>query len=424
MQEYLVIRLYDDSSGASGEVTWLRVGPEGEHLDGGQTDLSGLGRYYEGLDFQPPIAVLAPACPVLLTTVELPASQLRYAKQALPFLVEEKLAEDVEDVHIALGPVRKGEPVPLAVVRHFDMICWLDALYSAGLPPAFMVSEALALPWTAGRVSVYVDNEMCLVRDGALHGVGVDHDNALLVLEALNRERGESDDGSPEIDLYTAAADVGTGQVLECVLAERYATQLRSYPQDGAGLLLLARQLASRDGPVGIDLLQGGYAVQRPDGDRAIDWHRVAIAFAACVVLYVVATAAGGLAFQWGAKQVRADTVAVYREWFPGARRVFDPRRQLLSHLNSGQRADSAAFLAQIAGLTDGWGSGEEELRLRSLSYAGASGQLTLELEGTTAAAFNGLQQRLSERGFEGQLSGVAGNGDRVAGRLQLAGVL
>ncbi len=82
------------------------------------------------------VVVLVPANDVLLTRAIVPTTNRQRARKALPFALEDLLAEDIDGLHFALG-VRDAEGQwPVAVVARKRMDAWLQHIargrYSAG----------------------------------------------------------------------------------------------------------------------------------------------------------------------------------------------------------------------------------------------------------------------------------------------------
>ena len=114
-----------------------------------------------------PAVALVPTEDVLLLAVDLPLANASQRRAALPFAVEDRIAEPLDAVHIVLGPALQGQTYLAAVVRHDTMAGWVDALAAADLGHARIVPDALALPvppagsWNvahdAGRIVVRTD---------------------------------------------------------------------------------------------------------------------------------------------------------------------------------------------------------------------------------------------------------------------------
>ena len=73
------------------------------------------------------VIVLVPSAEVLTTSVDIPVKGARL-QAALPYALEEHLAEDVEDLHFAAGNKRSSGSTPVSVVSHARMEEWIAAL--------------------------------------------------------------------------------------------------------------------------------------------------------------------------------------------------------------------------------------------------------------------------------------------------------
>jgi general secretion pathway protein L len=424
MYEYLVIRLRGGNVCTDTIVDWMFISLQGEPSEARADSLREVGERYGALGQKPVVVVLAPARNVLLSAAEVPVGQHRYAKQAMPFLVEEKLAEDIEDVHIAIGPVFKTEPVPVAVVRHFDVINWLDALYSVGLPTAWLVPEQLAAPWQPGRVTVYLEEQCSLIRDGAWHGLGCDVENTELAVSLVAQQcRGATPTSLPQIDLaYSETPEArAAAERLRSSLQDRVGNPIKLVGYRESALEVLARTQVKALGD-SINLLQGGYASKSVGFWGGFSAMRVAGTFAACAVLHLVLTLGAGLWFDWRAATLKADGRALYSEWFPQAQRVFNPRRQLQSKLASSDGAGSELLLSYIGAVANDW-QAEGNLKLQAIEYDGQARSMSLQLQSAAAEQMGNLQQQLQARGFPAKLQSVAQRGDSVTGRLKLGGM-
>ena len=80
---------------------------------------------------------------MLLLAVDLPLASARQ-RAALPFAIEDRIAEPIDDVHVALGDEIAPRRYLAGVVRHDDAAGWTE-LAEAGARAA-MVPDVLALP--------------------------------------------------------------------------------------------------------------------------------------------------------------------------------------------------------------------------------------------------------------------------------------
>jgi general secretion pathway protein L len=137
MPQRLLIRLHTD-----GSYTWLAQGDDGRALSGAQVGLPAAAALAEAGR----VVVLVPAADVLLLDAPALSRQRAQLAKAVPFAIEEQLAQPVEDLHFALAAAVGGERIGVAVVARTTMQRWLGALHDAGVRADAMLPDSLALP--------------------------------------------------------------------------------------------------------------------------------------------------------------------------------------------------------------------------------------------------------------------------------------
>ena len=169
MSEQLIIRL---GSMPQQPVWWLIwSAANAEVIASGQladaTELSGLAAR---IGVNRPVTVLLSACDVVLKEVPLPGKPTRQILQALPYMLEEEQAEDIEQLLVLSGQTIQRDNQYLqqvAVLRRSVMEQWLDLLQQAGFPPRRLIPDALLLPEFSQPVAVQLGSQW-LLRQGQL----------------------------------------------------------------------------------------------------------------------------------------------------------------------------------------------------------------------------------------------------------------
>ncbi|WCT72877.1 type II secretion system protein GspL [Sphingomonas naphthae] len=113
--------------------------------------------------------VTVPTEQALLLTADLPLPTRAKRVAALPFAIEDRIAESIEAVHLALGQEIAPQRYLAAVVRHDVMRGWVRLLAEQGLDTAPIVPDALLLPRAEAGWVVRIAEGRALVRgaDGA-----------------------------------------------------------------------------------------------------------------------------------------------------------------------------------------------------------------------------------------------------------------
>ncbi|ODP39427.1 type II secretion system protein GspL [Sphingomonas turrisvirgatae] len=313
-----------------------------------------------------PATVLVPSESVLLLAVDLPLASRAKRLAALPFAIEDRIADPLDAVHIALGAEIAPQRYLVAVVRHSVMLRWIELADAAALGHAALVPDALALPVPdAGEWSAEAADGRVLVRTG--DGTGFALPTALIAQawEAAGRPRIWNIGGSPIGELPHEPRVTGGGG-----LAERLLTP-----------------------PV--DLRQGPYArraVARGSWLRRLGW-----VAAAGIAAHTVIAAADTVMLRVIAERRADDTRAAIAQAAPGASISGDLRTSVADLLPPpGQEA--SAFVPLIARTSSALAPLSSAVTARAMRFDGNA--LVLDLD-----------------------PGDPGLADRVRGALRAGGV-
>ncbi|MDH5622347.1 MAG: type II secretion system protein GspL, partial [Gammaproteobacteria bacterium] len=160
MKEYLVVRL----AGEHEPVEWLVADGDGTRRS---RVVTGSLEQAAAAAGERAVIVLVPAEELLSTTAEIPVRSPAKIRAALPYALEENLAEDVERLHFAAGIRQENNRLPVVVVAHDKMSSWLGRLHDAGIQPAKLLAENHGLPKIPGTLSILVDKDTLMFNDGA-----------------------------------------------------------------------------------------------------------------------------------------------------------------------------------------------------------------------------------------------------------------
>lgn len=114
------------------------------------------------------VVVFVPATQVRLATVKVPARQPAKVLQAVPYALEDQVAEDVESLHFAVGTRLEDGSHPVAILSRARLTQMVSMLRAHGVQPEWLVPETLALPppTTEGAWSALAVGEQVCVRSG------------------------------------------------------------------------------------------------------------------------------------------------------------------------------------------------------------------------------------------------------------------
>jgi len=410
MTETLVIRL--DAVDA-GQAAWVTVDEQGRRVGApGSGPLADAAGAAAGRS----VTVLVPAVDVLLTRTELPVRGAAKILRALPFALEEQIAEDIEGLHFAAGRP-SGSEVSAAVVDREQLEGWLADLAAAGIAPQVICSEAEGCPAAPSHLNWLLDEHRCLARSGTGLPLMLEIDS---VEDALRFGPGfPAEEGQPRhLTVYlTPEARFKHNDALEALRPDLATLEVRLLP-DGV-LPHLAAGVVTREP---INLLQGQFA-PRTQLDRL--WKPWRAAAALLALLIVVVVARDGLELlHLQREEARLDEsiAAAFQQALPGAR-MEDPRFQVerrLAVLRGTVDPGNKGFLEALETVGGALGTAAN-IRLEAVSYR--AGVLDLKLMAPNVESLEQVRQAVGRDGrYTATIQQADPRGDGVEGRIQLTG--
>ncbi|SEP16201.1 type II secretion system protein GspL [Aquisalimonas asiatica] len=396
MTPTLLLRLLP---GDTGQVRWATIDRDGRVEARGHHAPDTLAGRADGYR----IVALVPTEEVLLTRVTIPTRNHQKRLQAIPFALEDQLVSDIDDLHFAAGAPDAAGASTVVVVAHERMHAWTKALDRAGLTPAHMTADALALPERAGAWTALLEDGRFAVRTGTGTGFAGETENLAALLEAALSEHA----GAVPDRLLTYGGTPPENAALPLPV------EPGNQPLDAA--------LAERAGHGALELRQGRHTIAGAERSRWRPW----IPAAALLVALIVLDTGRLLAERWqlqgelAALETRVESV--FREVFPDANRVVAPRSRMerrLEQLEGGETAGDGDLLDTLLAIgphlnrTDG-------LRLGSLNWR--TDTLELDVNADSLQQLDRLKQTLDgENGFTAELRQARSEDDTVQGRLIL----
>ena len=159
MAELLVLRFNDTGTD---RLEWVSVDQSGGQLgEVSRGDIAAAAAAAAGRK----VIALVPAFSVLRIFAEIPVRAASKILQALPFAMEEQLAEDVEQLHFATGKRETDDRLPVAVVQRAKMDAWLEQAEAAGFELAGVYSDGDSLGDIPNTTILLVESDRVLFRD-------------------------------------------------------------------------------------------------------------------------------------------------------------------------------------------------------------------------------------------------------------------
>ena len=114
------------------------------------------------------MALWVPSERIAVHRIEAPSAPRRKWSELIPWILEDRLLQPVEDMHFVIGAIISAEDkkwVDVTVVNRQDMQEWLRIADNVSVAPTALVADYLALPVEEGRISVVWREGALLIRD-------------------------------------------------------------------------------------------------------------------------------------------------------------------------------------------------------------------------------------------------------------------
>ncbi|HHS83400.1 MAG TPA: type II secretion system protein GspL [Gammaproteobacteria bacterium] len=334
------------------------------------------------------IVVLVPSERVILTEVTVPTSNRQRQLQAVPYLLEDLLVEDVDQLHFALGSYQGGK-VAVAAVAHEQMRRWMNQLAKAGIQTKFMVPDLLALPFSEGAWSIMLTGDVAKVRTGLQSGFSCDAENLPVILEQALEQTGENRPRHLRVTDCRDKPDL----TLEAVLPQGLEYQVAGCDQ---GVLALFVQGYQDESSHSINLLQGQYSQRERLSKLWRPWRPAA---ALLIALLVVQGVMAGVEYQrLSAEKERLakQVVENFRQGFPEIKRIVNPKLQAERSLKSLRGEGGGVGLLALLADTGPILQSLPDARLLGISYK--EGKLILGMQLKNLQLLDELEQRLKQK--------------------------
>ena len=348
--------------------------------------------------------LLIDAAQVTLLTVALPVNDLRTARQAAPFAVEEQLAQPLADLHFAIAALGAGRYALAALDRGLRERISAE-LRASGLKPRLVLAEQCALPCVPHCWTLSIEGEHALLRveQGASFKTSLAQLAHLVPLLRQQFPHTESvvvhaADQPPQFPPATLQGlDVSWQPPL------RDAQRVEQLMQESA-----------------LALLEASTSTELRAKARRL-WRSAAALAALAVLLYPALLAWHHAALEHAEQTLSARNDALFRATFPQIQRIVNPRvqaDQAVAALREGVSATPRLLdlLARVDGVrANGFPA---DTRVTQASFA--SGALELGVEVAGMDAVETLRSALTDAGLAAEtLSAEAAEG-KVVARLRV----
>ncbi|TAN64918.1 MAG: hypothetical protein EPN17_18245 [Methylobacter sp.] len=321
------------------------------------------------------VILLLPATEVLLIELNLPISSHRQLKKALPYALEDYLANDVEAYHWVWSK-QPGDKIAVAAIAHQKLASWLQCFSEAGIKLQGVYAETLFVPVHENTVSILLDKNRAIVRFSPWHGGGIDRDFLPAFIENTLAEH-------TKIQLWHSqpCADLNWPKQLtvNCIAIDSALSQLRPDKKNE------------------LNLLAGIYSPDQPGKVRWKTWLPAATLMLLAALMQYGAALTSYRHSQTQLAELENSNRQLFRQTFPQIKRIVNIKAQAEQELLvlRKHRGNNGSIYLRLLYQSAQILSQDALLQLQALDFVG--GVLSLHLTGVGIAQIENFKQLMEK---------------------------
>ncbi|CAH6908992.1 Type II secretion system protein L [Vibrio chagasii] len=405
MSEFLTVRL---SSEPQSPVQWLVWSTSQQEViaSGELSSWEQLGELTPYAEKRSCIALL-PGNECLIKRVEIPKGAARQFDSMLPFLLEDEVAQDIEDLHLTILDKDATHATVCGVEREWLKQA-LDTFREANIIFRKVLPDTLALPLEEQGISALQIDQHWLLRQSNYQAVSINEAWLAMFLQsdwvALDDE-----EQSPTIFSYTTLPSDDVQQ--------QSGIEWQAKPAELVMSLLSQQAITS-----GVNLLTGTFKTKSSFSKYWRVWQKVAIAACLLVAVIVTQQVLKVQQYEAQAEAYRTESERIFRSVLPGKQRIPTVsylKRQMNDEAKKyGGSGDGDSLLGWLALLPETLGQ-VKAIEVNSIRYDGNRSEVRLEAKSSDFQHFETARVKLEEK-FTVEQGPLNRNGDAVFGSFTL----
>ncbi|MEZ8435651.1 type II secretion system protein GspL [Vibrio splendidus] len=411
MSEFLTVRL---SSEPQSPVQWLVWSTSQQEVIA-----SGELSSWEQLDELTPYAekrsciALLPGNECLIKRVEIPKGAARQFDSMLPFLLEDEVAQDIEDLHLTILDKDASHATVCGVDREWLKHA-LELFREANIIFRKVLPDTLAVPFEEQGISALQIDQHWLLRQG--HSQRQGNYQAVSISEAW-------------LPMFLQSDWVAAGEEEQATTIFSYTAMPSDDVQQQSGLEWQAKPaelvmslLSQQAITSGVNLLTGTFKTKSSFSKYWRVWQKVAIAACLLVAVIVTQQVLKVQQYEAQAEAYRAESERIFRAVLPGKQRIPTIsylKRQMNDEAKKyGGSGEGDSLLGWLALLPETLGQ-VKTIEVESIRYDGNRSEVRLQAKSSDFQHFETARVKLEEK-FVVEQGPLNRNGDAVFGSFTL----
>jgi general secretion pathway protein L len=387
---------------------WCLLDDNGKvELSGAESSFADMAQTVKPYTFVVHVFLINPDVAVL--TIPRPAGSFSKIRQALPYLLEEQLAEDVEDLHFAVLNQTDPQRLVVAITARSIMQQCTWGLTRVGLIPQTFLPLWLALPQPqANQWLALTDTDYIWLRSGKFSGMACERAHVLPLLSVLYTKQ------APTEMHWVTPNNVDPEWLEECQ-TRNIASDVTEIKSPETWISYIAKNFSAEPG---MNLLQGEFTVTEKTVSEKRWWQTAKILAVSVVAVWFVGILGQYFYLSWENNRLQQKIADTYREVFPDAQKISNPRGIFERELNNNSRDkgnnDFLGLLLRVGEVTAAY----PQIQMGSITYDNQ--ELVINITVDNFSRLQQIDKELQAQGLTVEQENATSTGGIVQARWRI----
>ncbi|MCG8314476.1 MAG: type II secretion system protein GspL [Pseudomonadales bacterium] len=403
-------------------------GHEGEAFSGTLEELKSWIQEVRGDFFDLQVSLLLSGVNLVAMEVNIPSKQAKHIHQALPFMLEDHVAQDVDSLHIALGDRRKSGELQVLLCQKSVLGNIKAHFEQAGISISNAYADMYCLPSEENAWAFLTDGRSLLMRTDELNALTIELDALPVVLNSLFLE------GQPTPDrINVIVTNDHMSENLENWLKTQFtshlgdvSTEFEIQHSELSSFHYLCESMVNADAVGMINLLQGEFKPVSQRRPSLIKWKPMAALAAVFVVFFVGFQYTQAWKIEDQTARVDKQTKDLYKRYFPQDRNVTDIKRRMKSKLDAaGSEGSSYGFLTLLTLVGEklnetNRGASSPRLSPIRITFDQNQGDLKIDFIAGGFSDLDALKAKLESMNLVVEIARASQDGEQMKARMNI----
>lgn len=397
------------------QATWSLCNDEGELT--GRITTASLDELSELATTYPAVVLLNSQC-LHINQLQLPTQNMQKMLKAVPYAVEEYIADDVENFHFVISKNKNSDITSVVGIDKATLQNIIQSFQQANIYIEKIIPDVLCLPADAsnGQWACLNFHENSYLQTDTLSGIMLPHDIMPYVMTTMLQDKNQ--DPPDRIILFYEQEDPSAFSELniEDSNAELINVVYNTHP-----LVVFCGHYKQASA---LNLLQHKFKAKRKSSGYWQHWRLAASLAVVWLTLHLGLTSFQYSKLDEANKKTKAEIERVYKQAFPQSRKIINPRVQMEQKLkalknNSDNNSNGLLFL-----LSESFGTlthDKKSITFQSLIFR--NNRMEIGLDSTNLQAIENLNKNLNSNAkIKSEITSSSSEKNKVRGNLRIEG--